>query len=70
MLAKFDDRLAVQSHELARKWVSGEVQPQASDIEGWSSSQLGTNSNPCLASQEPILKVVAHSCIPGEAHRF
>ncbi len=43
ILSKFDDSLAVQSNELAQKWLaSSEPEASASDIEGWSTPQTGT----------------------------
>jgi hypothetical protein len=43
VFSKFDDSLAVQSNELAKKWLTtDEPQAQASDIEGWSTPQTGT----------------------------
>lgn len=43
ILSKFDDSLAVQSNELAQKWLaSAEPEAKASDIEGWSTPQTGT----------------------------
>jgi leukotriene-A4 hydrolase len=40
VFSKFDDSLAVQSNELAKKWLTtDEPQAQASDIEGWSTPQ-------------------------------
>jgi leukotriene-A4 hydrolase len=40
ILSKFDDSLAVQSNELAKKWLSSDApEAQAADIEGWSSPQ-------------------------------
>lgn len=41
--SKFDDTLAVQSIELAKKWLAGVPQAQASDVQGWSSPQIGTS---------------------------